>query len=211
MFDWEGFEQAGIAAAVGALERGGDLIVTRAQDKAPVRRVFRGQDESVRYRLKTVAEIVRDRPIREQLGLGPERTHFLPPTKVVRRAPQMLSARTLPVDVTGLSRRGRWELKSGRSIVGGELGGRLRREIHRTEVVRDGRILRLRVVSPTEYAKYQEFGTEHNAAHPYLRPAGHESLPEIKADIGASVARAAKGAARGRLTMVEVPMKVAVR
>lgn len=211
MFDWEAFERAGIEGAVAALERGGDLIVTRAKDKAPVRKVFAGQEGKVRYAVKSVAEIKRDRPIREELGLSPERTHLFPPMKVVRDAPRKLEARGLPTDVTGLSRRGRYEARVGRANDANQLGGRLRREIHRTAVGRDGRVYRLRVVSPTPYAKYQEFGTEHNAAHPYLRPAAHESLPEIKRDVAISTIRAAKSAARGRLTKVVVPMKVAVR
>lgn len=51
------------------------------------------------------------------------------------------------------------------------VGGRLRDEIYRTQVYQSGSKLYGDVVSPTEYAKYQEYGTSHNRAHPYMRPA----------------------------------------
>jgi len=50
------------------------------------------------------------------------------------------------------------------------LTGRLRAEVH-AEPAAGGPTLIARVVSPTPYAKYQEFGTRHNRAQPYLRPA----------------------------------------
>lgn len=209
-FDWRAFEQAGIEGAISAINRGVDLIAARAKDKAPVRRVFAGQDESVHYKLKSISEIVGDRAIRARLGLGPESTHLFPPLKVTRRAPQLLHLRTLPVDTDQLSRRGRYENRSGRAFDRNQLGGRLRREIEAIHASLDGRVIRARVISPTPYAKYQEFGTRHNAAHPYMRPAGHESVAEIKTDVVVSVARAAKGAARGRKETVVVPMKFEV-
>jgi len=51
------------------------------------------------------------------------------------------------------------------------LGGRLRGEIYRTGVTNEGDVYSGEVVSPTEYAKYQEYGTSNNRAHPYMRPA----------------------------------------
>jgi len=50
------------------------------------------------------------------------------------------------------------------------LTGRLRAEVH-AEPAAGGPVFVARVVSPTPYAKYQEFGTRHNRAQPYLRPA----------------------------------------
>lgn len=50
-------------------------------------------------------------------------------------------------------------------------GGRLRDEIYTTDVRDTGKTLVGWVVSPTYYAKYQEYGTAHNRAHPYMRPA----------------------------------------
>ena len=194
MINWEAIEQAGLNAGAEAIQRGAELIATRAKEKAPVRRVFRGQDESVRYRLKSISEIEGDRDIRRQIGLGPEGTHLFPPLKVTKRAPQLLHQRALPVDVSKLSRRGRYELRSGRSIDQNQLGGRLRREIHATRVKIEERLIRAQIISPTPYAKYMEFGTRHNAAHPYLRPAGHESKAEIRRDVAVSVAAAAQAA-----------------
>lgn len=208
MFDWAGFERAGIEAALGAVDRGVDLITARAKEKAPVRRVFKGQDEAVRYKVKSIREIEADRGIRRRLGLGPEGTHLFPPSKVVRRAPQLLHLRTLPVNVSSLSRRGRYELASGRSIHEGKLGGRLRSEIHGEKAKIEGNRIRGRVVSPTPYAKYMEFGTRHNAAHSYLRPAAHESVGEIQTDIARSVAHAARAAARGRRTTITAKLKM---
>lgn len=70
-----------------------------------------------------------------------------------------------------LTSRGRYELKSGRSIFKGTLGGRLRGEIHMRGPFVTGNHIKASVVSPTYYAKFQEFGTRHNRATPYLRPA----------------------------------------
>jgi hypothetical protein len=51
------------------------------------------------------------------------------------------------------------------------MGGRLRDEIYTDEIRRDGSSIYGEVVSPTEYSAYQEWGTSHNVAHPYMRPA----------------------------------------
>jgi HK97 gp10 family phage protein len=203
-FDWASFERAGIEAAVGAMSRGAERVAGRAKDKAPVRRVFKGQDEAVGYRLKSIASIERDRSIRQRLGLGPEGTHLFPPLTVSRRAPQLLHLRAVPVNADLLSRRGRYEAKSGRAIHKGELGGRLRDEIEAIRASLDGRMIRSRVISPTPYSKFVEFGTRHNAAHPYLRPAGHESVSETKTDVAVSVVQAARAAASGRTERVVV-------
>lgn len=209
-FDWATFERAGIEGAIGAINRGVDRIAARAKDKAPVRRVFQGQDEKVRYRLKSISEIEADRTVRRRLGLGPEGTHLFPPLKVIRRAPQLLHLRGLPVDESLLNRRGRYELKSGRAVDQDQLGGRLRREIEAIHATLDGRVIRARVISPTPYAKYQEYGTRHNAAHSYLRPAGHESVGEIRTDVAVSVVQAASGAAKGKREVVVVKLKMVV-
>jgi HK97 gp10 family phage protein len=51
------------------------------------------------------------------------------------------------------------------------VGGRLRDEIYRTEVRRSGSKMYGDVVAPTEYAKYQEYGTSKHRAQPFMRPA----------------------------------------
>lgn len=82
-----------------------------------------------------------------------------------------------------LNYRGRYELSSkakGRAIYqdskGREtLGGRLRGEISISPTVRQGSVYWIYVVSPTPYGFFQEFGTRHNRAHPYLRPALYDA------------------------------------
>lgn len=49
--------------------------------------------------------------------------------------------------------------------------GRLRSEIHVVKIDRWEREL----VSPTEYAAFQEYGTVRNPAHPYMTPAAMET------------------------------------
>ncbi len=75
---------------------------------------------------------------------------------------------------TLLTSRGRYELRTGRANIraGGRtaVGGRLRSEIAYTRAAGE-RVITAYVESPTPYAKYVEFGTRHNRAQPYLRPA----------------------------------------
>lgn len=206
MIDWRAVEQAGIAAAAAAMTEGAQMIAGRAKEKAPVRKVFRGQEEAVRYGVKSIAEITGDRDLRRAAGLGPENEHILPPSVASKDAPRQMAWRrvTSPghlastVAQSRLSRRGRYEVRSGRSAHGGELGGRLRDEIYAEQAQIEGRHIRARVVSPTPYAIHQEIGNRHNAAHPYLRPAGHEGLDELRSGIARSVAGATRAALRGR-------------
>lgn len=102
---------------------------------------------------------------------------------------------------TTLSRRGAWEVKtalasnfsqnprSARWSQGGRatVGGRLRGEIYATTPHRAGNQAEAWVISPTEYAKFQEFGTRHNRAHPFLRPALDESREDIVSQIAAAI------------------------
>lgn len=101
-----------------------------------------------------------------------------------------------------LSSRGRWELASGRANFGGRLGGRLRGEIFRTRaaLAEGHRIAWVYVVSPTPYAKYQEYGTSHNRAHPYLRPALYESRLKMKPMIVKAIREALRASMVGRIS-----------
>jgi len=54
------------------------------------------------------------------------------------------------------------------------LGGRLRDEIFADDVTATGELVFGDVVSPTLYAKYQEYGTSKHRAQPYMRPALYE-------------------------------------
>lgn len=99
-----------------------------------------------------------------------------------------------------LTARGRYELKRQRAFYSGpeetdtyhhrirddgqsqgiriqqtRLGGRLRGEIYTTPPSRRGQYIWVWVVSPTPYARFQEFGTRHNRAHPFLRPALYDA------------------------------------
>ena len=204
--DWQAVEKAGIRGAMEAMNRGGQRITARAKELAPVRKVFEDQDDVYAIRLKTVREIRQDAPIRTKLGLGPENPYVHPPTIVSQRAPQELSRRTiarpgrlrLKSAQEALSYRGRYELRTMRSAHKGELGGRLRDEIYLREAELDGTVIRVKIISPTPYAKYQELGTRHNPAHPYLRPAGYESRDAIRSDVGRSVSAAAAPLIKGR-------------
>lgn len=220
MIQWREIDQTGVAAAFAGVERGLDRIATRAKELAPVRKIFGQFQKPYRTTLKTIGEIESDRALRKQLGLGPENAYINPPLKVERRAPQNLGKRRLeprldpytgrrrhppfvqPNAGRSLDRRGRYEYRTLRSHHDDSLGGRLRSEIYATSAKIDGRIISGKVISPTPYAKYQEMGTRHNPAHPYLRPAGYESREAIRADIGRSVVVATRPLFRGRLEVV---------
>jgi HK97 gp10 family phage protein len=62
------------------------------------------------------------------------------------------------------------------------LGGRLRDEIHRTGTRMTSQTISGWVVSPTPYAKYQEWGTSRHRPQPYMRPAlykARSNLPRL--------------------------------
>lgn len=198
--NWAAIEEAGVRAAMAAMTAGANKVSARAKELAPVRKVFEGQDDNYKIRLKKISEIKADAPARARLGLGAENPYVYPPTIVSKRAPQHLQGRgivRLQKAPEPLDRRGRYELKTQRAAHKGDLGGRLRDEIYATEASLDGKIIRCQVVSPTEYAKYQELGSRHNPAHPYLRPAGHEMKSAIRSDVARSVSAAAKPLFRG--------------
>lgn len=98
--------------------------------------------------------------------------------------------------MTMLTRRGASEVRSMRAAFSTwghtHIGGRLRGEIAATAPTVTGRRAEAWVISPTPYAKYQEFGTRHNAAHPFLRPAAEESREDIVSRIAAAVREASR-------------------
>jgi len=88
--------------------------------------------------------------------------------------------------------------EGGHVTIGGDtipvsrVGGRLRGEIYSipadaSKATRTG-VIWAYVVSPTEYAKHQEFGTRHNRAHPFLRPALYDSRRYLGEAVRRSVA-----------------------
>lgn len=87
--------------------------------------------------------------------------------------------------VNRLSARGRYETKhaKARGLFQGRVGGRLRGELKITGPHRRGNTIWMYVESPTEYAKFQEFGTGHHRAQPFLRPALYESRNVLRWEV----------------------------
>lgn len=197
MLDWAALEKAVIEGGIAGVNASLQLVAVAAKDKAPVRRVFKGQEEQVHTRLKSEDEISSDVAIRQRLGMSAEHVHLYPPSIVTHAANQMLSHRTMPVSIPMLDRRGRYEARVGRAVHGGQLGGKLRDEIYAGGAALDGNMIRGEVHSPTSYAKQQELGNRHNPAHPYLRPALYENQDVIRATIAASVVASARASIRG--------------
>jgi len=208
MIDLTTLEQASDAALLEVAQRWGNAATALAKRKAPVRKVFEGSGAVERIRLKSIEEIETDRSLRRRLGLGPEygplnTKGIAPATTLTHFAPQELGQRRiagpgrlkLPSAQERLDRRGRYDLKTMRAAHQGQLGGRLREEIFSTQARIYGHRVTVKVVSPTEYAKYQELGTRHNPAHPYLRPAAHETVEGVRADLKKTM----PGVIRGRL------------
>lgn len=128
---------------VGALNESAREGAAVAAEKAPVRRVFRAPRRSALHAFGSHRELIESGRL-----------------KVSRP----------------LTSRGHYELRSGRADFinpngASTLGGRLRGEIRVDPAQGSGPVWVARVVSPTPYAKYQERGTRHNRAHPYMRPA----------------------------------------
>lgn len=104
-----------------------------------------------------------------------------------------MSVRTFggPSEETFLTRRGAYEVRTQRANYATwghtHVGGRLRGEIKATGVAPSGDGGEAWVISPTPYAKFMEFGTRHNRAHPYLRPALQESRGEVVSAIADAV------------------------
>jgi HK97 gp10 family phage protein len=111
---------------------------------------------------------------------------------------------------TILSSRGASEVRTKRAKFSTwqhlHIGGRLRGQIYSTSPTVSGQFAEAWVISPTEYAKYQEFGTRHNAAHPFLRPARDESRPEVIAAIAAAVKEASR--TKGSNTEIEIVVRL---
>lgn len=131
-----------------------------ARAKAPVRRVFRAPRRSPLHAFGPHRELVRSGRLKVALPL---------------------------------TSRGKFELRSGRADFinpdgSRTLGGTLRGEIHVEPAQGSGPVWIARVVSPTRYARYQELGTRHNRAHPYMRPA----LAQVRESFRSRMAAAAQ-------------------
>lgn len=122
---------------------------------------------------------------------------------------------------TVLDRRGAYEVKlalassfrhnprSARSLRWGHgyVGGRLKNSIRALSPSVSGAYAESWVVAGGDeapYAKYQEFGTRHNAAHPFLRPA----LAENRAEIVSRIATAIRDASRTGGSLLDINIEV---
>jgi HK97 gp10 family phage protein len=98
-----------------------------------------------------------------------------------------------------LHARGRYELKTGRGLSQGAkqgevtLGGTLRRSIKMLGPHRIGGVIKAKVVSPVPYSMFQEFGTRHNRATPYMRPAILKSITTYRREMVKAINRAGRG------------------
>jgi HK97 gp10 family phage protein len=165
-----------------------------ARDKAPVRKTFRGSVG--RATGQSSVEAAAESALRRTLGLGPgpvrvQRTAAAPVHSTMRFR-QIIGPGRLAPGGPELTARGRNELRSGRanftSPSGTTLGGRLRGEIHTVLAEGGGSRWIAKVVSPTAYAKYVEFGTRHARAQPYLRPALSQVRESFRTRMRAAIA-----------------------
>lgn len=148
-----------------------------ARKRAPVRKVFKGSVG--RATTQSGIEAQAEAQLRRDLGLGagPVRVQrgSASPVHSIMKYRELASSGRLRPGAPELTSRGRYELRTGRANFtgpgGSTLGGRLRGEIHVVPAEGRGPRWVAKVVSPTRYAKYVEFGTRHSRAQPYLRPA----------------------------------------
>lgn len=205
MLDWNGLRERVIVAGMEGITSGAAYVRDRAKEKAPVRKIFAGGHRVMRR--KSISEAQGDRKMLLSIGrnapprssLRHARSRFMQsvvkgdnantPFDLPRR--QLSGPGELAKPGAELTRRGRSELKTMRSAHQGAIGGRLQDEIYATEARREGSKIVAEVISPTEYGVYQEFGTRHNAAHPYMRPAAAESRDAVVSMIAEAVGRAA--------------------
>ncbi len=231
MINFEAIAREIFDAAVNALGQGAVIVEGRAKARAPVRNIFGAQHELVPN--KYIGDVEALRASRGgQIGADEWMVHVKPPTPLkaggfrstLRRDVEkrrLAAAESLLEDykagVPGspqLTKRGASEVKTKRALyigsnrvrlgIGASIGGRLRGEIHATAPSVSGTTATAWVISPTEYAKYQEFGTRHNRAHPFLRPAAEESREEV---VGL-IANAMKEASRTGGSSVDIEIAV---
>jgi HK97 gp10 family phage protein len=223
----EAIGQAIFEAAAQALGEGANIVAARAKSLAPVRRLFADGGYNIRFKtMSEIGEARGPRDIAFKFGgpptvVSPEDPSTArtihgkrPPVhwrerrlaaaqRLLAEYDQEMSRRKMGFEprATFLTRRGASEVRSKRSNFSTfqhlNVGGRLRGEIHATPATMAGNRAEAWVISPTPYAKYQEFGTRHNAAHPFLRPAAAESRAEIVSRIAAAVSEAGRTGASG--------------
>lgn len=223
MIDFTSIAESILEAATEALGAGAQQVAALARAKAPVRKVF-AAGASVNPRsaggMQRSSAPTGSAPSFASLGRKEPPVHWR--ERRLATAAGLLSDYDAG-DRSTLSRRGAYEIRQAlshpkpgsRSPTGRlspafatwqhvHVGGRLRGEIRATPVSRSGNRAEAWVISPTPYAKYQEFGTRHNAAHPFLRPATAESRAEIVSRIASAVAEAARTGGQSSEIVIEV-------
>lgn len=214
MINFEAIGQAILESATEALGRGARLVEARAKRHAPVRSIFAGTPtpgDETSIRTMSIGESMSQRSAAISAGLPP-RTGLSVTTReapVWWRQRRLANAQSMlaqglvdrkdsieePVK-WALSRRGASEVRTRRAVFASwghlHIGGRLRGEIYSTAPSLAGDRAEAWVISPTPYAKYQEFGTVRNRAHPFLRPAAEESLEDVSSLIAAAVKEASR-------------------
>jgi len=205
--DFDALMQAVEAGALEGLTKGAQIVERRAKARAPVRNIT---GHAYRMRAKTGAEMKADvKWVTNQPGSWSRQTlrrdstfkqRWSGPKRVgdpmsIDKALEALADYDAGND-SPLSARGASDVRTGRANFGSvgnvTVGGRLRGEIRHEPAKMAGDRAEAWVISPTPYAKYMEFGSRHNRAHPFLRPALEESRADIVAAIRNSVARASK-------------------
>jgi HK97 gp10 family phage protein len=206
--DFDAIEKAVFEGAVKGLNRGARIVSRRAKQRAPVRNIF---GHSYRMRAKTRSELTADLNfVTSQPGSHSRQALLRNPGMFKTRweGPKHVGSPTaldLAMEYlrdyendndSPLTSRGAYEVRSGRANFGSgkntTVGGRLRGEIFAQPAKPTGETAEAWVISPTPYAKYQEFGTRHNRAHPFLRPALEESRGDILTAVREGIARASK-------------------
>jgi len=230
MIDFEALAQTIFDNAVSALGQGAVIVEGRAKARAPVRNIFGVQKESVPNKYIGNVEALREAR-GGQIGADEMMVKVKAPTPLkaggfrssLRRDAihrrEAMAERHLTEYKAGiegkpaLSRRGASEVKTKRALyvgtrkvrsgIGASIGGRLRGDIQAMSPTVSGRTAEVWVISPTEYAKHQEYGTRHNRAHPFLRPSTEESRDEVVGLIADAVREASRtGAANMEIEIV---------
>jgi len=211
------FEELGkviLEAATEALGEGANIVAARAKALAPVRHIFQGGGSSIRPQSASQSSGISPLSSSSLNRTAQAVSGARPPVNWRGRRLAAASAALESYDEgdrSTLTRRGAYEVRQAlahpkpgsRSPTGRlspsfatfqhlNVGGRLRGEIHAAPATLAGSRAEAWVISPTRYAKYQEFGTRHNAAHPFLRPAAAESRAEVVSRIAAAVTGAAR-------------------
>jgi HK97 gp10 family phage protein len=219
VIDFGAILQGAYEGAIQGLGLGSQVVVERAKARAPVRSVFSG-GQGVRTKTAGTVEALRDaRGAMARAGkpptVGKVPVHWRErrlaaaskllsqyDTEMKRRKAGFVPQKTM------LSRRGAYEVRSGRANFATwehlKVGGRLRGEIYATDPSISGDHAEIWVISPTSYGRFQEYGTRHNAAHPFLRPAAEES----RSQVAALVAEGVRGALPHGVTNVSIEIVV---